>query len=66
MLMQQVVKDGPIVSRVHSRRARMVTSIANPAGGVSRSNDNSPRPFLDLETTDDSGNERRPSSETRR
>ena len=25
--------------------------------------DNGPRPFLDLETTDDSGSERRPSSE---
>ena len=28
-----------------------------PEEGVSRSNDNSPRPFLDLETTDDSDNE---------
>ena len=37
-----------------------------PEEGVSRSNDNNPRPFLDLETTDDSGSERRPSSETRR
>ena len=34
-----------------------------PEEGVSRSNDNSPRPFLDLETTDDSVSERRPSSE---
>ena len=33
-------------------------------GGVSRSNGNSPRPFLGLETTDNSGSERRPSSET--
>ena len=32
--------------------------------GVSRSNDNRPRPFLDLETTDNSGSERCPSSET--
>ena len=38
-----------------------------PEEGVSRSNDlDSPRPFLDLETIDDNGSERRPSSETRR
>ena len=33
-----------------------------PEEGVSRSNDNSPHPFLDLETTDDSDSEQRPSS----
>ena len=43
----------------------MVTAQSQSGGrGVSRSNDNSPRPFLDLETTDNSGSERRPSSET--
>ena len=43
----------------------MVTVQSQSGGrGVSRSNDNSPRPFLDLETTDNSGSERRPSSET--
>ena len=65
MLMRQVVKDGLEVSRMHSCRVRMVT-LHCPAGGVSRSDDNSPRPFLDLETTNDSDGERRPSSETRR
>ena len=35
-----------------------------PEEGVSRSNDNSPRPFLDLETTDFSGSECHPSSAT--
>lgn len=36
-----------------------------PEEGLSRSSDNSPRPFLELETTDDSGSERRRSEETR-
>ena len=52
MLMQQVVGGGLKLSRM--RRPR----------GVSRSNDKRPCPFLDLESTGDSGSERRPSSET--
>ena len=43
----------------------MVTAQSQSGGrGVSRSNDKRPCPFLDLESTGDSGSERRPSSET--